>query len=371
MADLILHDTLSEIPPPTGTPGRPEQATGRPLDPFTTHRFLSALEAPAHRQGHRLAGAAAGPARGRPAGCRDLPLYVKTHSQGEYIFDHGWAEAYERAGGRYYPKLQSRCPSPRPPAGASWGRPSTAPPWLAAIRDWPAATGCPRCTSPSARQKRPRRWPGPRRDAAPRHPAVPLGKPGLRQLRRLPAELSSRKRKMIRKERETARASGLTIRALTGDQIEPQHWDAFWAFYQDTGSRKWGRPYLTRAAFDACTHDARRHAAGPGLRRRPARWRAPELHRPRHALRPLLGLRRGPTIPACISNCATIRPSTGPSPTGCSGSRPGRRANTSWPAATCRWRRIRCTGSPTLFPRAPWRATWNRNAARWAKRSRC
>jgi len=54
---------------------------------------------------------------------------------------------------------------------------------------------------------------------------------------------------MIRKERETARASGLAIRALTGDQIEPAHWDAFWAFYQDTGSRKWGHPYLTRAAF--------------------------------------------------------------------------------------------------------------------------
>jgi predicted N-acyltransferase len=54
---------------------------------------------------------------------------------------------------------------------------------------------------------------------------------------------------MIRKERETARASGLTIRALTGDEIQPQHWDAFWAFYQDTGSRKWGRPYLTRDAF--------------------------------------------------------------------------------------------------------------------------
>jgi predicted N-acyltransferase len=64
------------------------------------------------------------------------------------------------------------------------------------------------------------------------------------------ADLSSRKRKMIRKERETARASGLHIRALTGDQIEPAHWDAFWIFYQDTGARKWGTPYLTRAFFD-------------------------------------------------------------------------------------------------------------------------
>jgi hypothetical protein len=62
-------------------------------------------------------------------------------------------------------------------------------------------------------------------------------------------DLASRKRKMIRKERETAHASGLTIRALTGDEIEPAHWDAFWRFYQDTGSRKWGQPYLTRKAF--------------------------------------------------------------------------------------------------------------------------
>ena len=64
------------------------------------------------------------------------------------------------------------------------------------------------------------------------------------------SDLSSRKRKMIRKERQTAQGHGLTIRALTGDQIEPAHWDAFWTFYQDTGARKWGTPYLTRGAFD-------------------------------------------------------------------------------------------------------------------------
>ena len=71
------------------------------------------------------------------------------------------------------------------------------------------------------------------------------------------ADLASRKRKMIRKERETAQGRGLTIRALTGDEIEPRHWDAFWAFYQDTGSRKWGTPYLTRKAF-ARFHDTMR-----------------------------------------------------------------------------------------------------------------
>ena len=71
------------------------------------------------------------------------------------------------------------------------------------------------------------------------------------------AQLSSRKRKAIRKEREQAQGFGGTIRALTGEQIEPQHWDAFWQFYQDTGSRKWGRPYLTRAFFDAAQETLR------------------------------------------------------------------------------------------------------------------
>ena len=74
--------------------------------------------------------------------------------------------------------------------------------------------------------------------------------PGYRSFDDFLGQLSSRKRKMIRKERETARAHGLTIRTLTGDELQPGHWAAMWAFYQDTGSRKWGRPYLTRAFFD-------------------------------------------------------------------------------------------------------------------------
>lgn len=250
--DITLHESLTGIAPADwDAMAAPEQATGRPEDPFTTHRFLSALELSGSTgQGtgwlprplvlHR---------DGRPAAA--LPLYVKTHSQGEYIFDHGWAEAYERAGGRYYPKLQAAVPF-TPVPGRRFLGPAELRRDLAS-----AAIGLARgnrlsslhvtfCTGEEA--------------------AALAGHEGL--LHRVTqqyhwhnrgystfadflSDLSSRKRKAIRKERETALASGLTVRALTGDGIEPAHWDAFWAFYQDTGSRKWGRPYLTRAAFDA------------------------------------------------------------------------------------------------------------------------
>ncbi len=221
----------------------------RPVDPFTTHRFLLALEA----SGSTGTGSGW---QARPLILRDpapvaaLPLYVKSHSQGEYIFDHGWAEGYARAGGRYYPKLQVAVPF----TPATGRRFLCAPEHRTALLNAAIAlTDQNRlsslhitfCTGEEA--------------------AALAGQHGL--LHRVTqqfhwlnrgygsfddflADLSSRKRKMIRKERETARAHGLTIRALTGNQIEPAHWNAFWRFYQDTGSRKWGSPYLTRAFFD-------------------------------------------------------------------------------------------------------------------------
>ena len=222
---------------------------GRPIDPFTTHRFLSALD----RSQSTGKGTGWQP---RPLILRDqapvaaLPLYVKSHSQGEYIFDHGWAQAFERAGGRYYPKLQAAVPF----------TPATGPRFLGdrALRETllEAAIGVTEqnklsslhitfCTAEEAEA------------LAGQHGLLHRitqqfhwENRGYASFDDFLADLSSRKRKMIRKERETARASGLTIRALTGDQIEPAHWDAFWIFYQDTGSRKWGTPYLTRAFFD-------------------------------------------------------------------------------------------------------------------------
>ena len=229
----------------------PETATGRPIDPFTTHRFLAALEA----------SGSTGEGTGwqaRPLVLRDqgrvvaaMPLYVKGHSQGEYIFDHGWAEAYARAGGRYYPKLQVAVPFTPATGRRFLGDPAHRAALMQAAVGVTQQNGLSSlhvtfCTEDEAqaltgfegtlhRITQQFHWEN--------H--------GYASFDDFLAQLSSRKRKMIRKERETARAHGLTIRALTGDQIEPAHWDAFWLFYQDTGNRKWGTPYLTRAFFDA------------------------------------------------------------------------------------------------------------------------
>lgn len=250
--EIRLFDSLAEISAADwDAMAAPEQATGRPEDPFTTHRFLMALETSGSTG--KGTGWQFRPMvliqNGKPLAA--LPLYVKSNSQGEYIFDHAWADAYERAGGRYYPKLQVAVPF-TPVPGRRFLGPEIWRPSLAS-----AAIGLTRsndlsslhftfCTEDEASQLD--------------------GHDGL--LRRTThqyhwknrdyksyddflADLSSRKRKALRKERQTALASGLTIRSLTGDQILPEYWDAFWQFYQDTGARKWGRPYLTRAAFDA------------------------------------------------------------------------------------------------------------------------
>lgn len=226
-------------------------------NPFVTHRFLAALEAsgsvgerngwyPSHLVA-RLDGVVAGVA----------PCYLKTNSQGEYIFDHNWAEAYHRAGGQYYPKLQCAVPftpvtGPRliarnPQVQAAL---LSAMAELAEQSDLSGAhvTFCPEAEAQIGeavgflpRMTQQYHW---------------LNR-GYADFNAFLGELSSRKRKAIRKERERAQGFGGTILTLTGDEIQPAHWDAFWHFYQDTGSRKWGRPYLTRAFFDI-VHDTMR-----------------------------------------------------------------------------------------------------------------
>jgi predicted N-acyltransferase len=176
------------------------------------------------------------------------PLYVKSHSQGEYVFDHGWADAYERAGGRYYPKLQVAVPFTPVPGPRLLLRDVTlAPALIAAIE---AVTDQHRLSSAHVTFVAP--------DQLPLFEAAGwLVREGTQfhwQNRDYTgfddflAALASRKRKAIRKERATA-VEGLTIRHLTGAAIGEAEWDAFWHFYQDTGARKWGRPYLTRAFF--------------------------------------------------------------------------------------------------------------------------
>ncbi|MBD3679910.1 MAG: N-acetyltransferase [Rhodobacteraceae bacterium] len=260
--EINIHDSLSEIGETDWDAcACPEVADGgRPHDPFTTYRFLHALEdsgsvgpgtgwqpryLTAWMDGELIAAA---------------PLYAKGHSQGEYIFDHNWAHAYERAGGRYYPKLQIAVPF-TPASGRRFlVRPGFEEAGQAALiqgaiqlaeQHGLSSVHATFCTEEEAK----------------------VGE-SLGLLHRVTdqfhwenrsyadfegflADLSSRKRKTIRKERRTAQDFGGEIRALTGDQIEPEHWDAFWAFYQDTGSRKWGTPYLTRAFFD-CVHETMR-----------------------------------------------------------------------------------------------------------------
>jgi predicted N-acyltransferase len=229
----------------------PEAATGRPIDPFTTHRFLAALET----------SGSTGDGTGwqaRPLVLRHegrtvaaMPLYVKGHSQGEYIFDHGWAEAYARAGGRYYPKLQVAVPFTPATGRRFLGDASHRAALMQAAIGIAQQNGLSSLHVTFCTEDEAQALTGVQGTLHRITQQFHWENHGYASFDDFLAQLSSRKRKMIRKERETARAHGLTLRALTGDQIEPAHWDAFWLFYQDTGSRKWGTPYLTRAFFDA------------------------------------------------------------------------------------------------------------------------
>src|SRR3954452_1264436 len=218
-----------------------------PRDPFLTHAFLSALED----------SGSVGPGTGwspvplwvekrRDRLVAAAPAYLKSHSQGEYVFDHGWAEAWERAGGQYYPKLQVSVPfTPVPGPRLLGTRPQQL---LAAIE---AVTVQNELSSAhvtfideaGAAEARRRGW-------LIRHGIqYHWFNRGYGSVDDFLGTLSSRRRKTLRKERSAAR-DGLDIRVLRGAEISPAEWDSMWAFYQETGSRKWGRPYLTREFFD-------------------------------------------------------------------------------------------------------------------------
>ena len=249
--------TVSVLPQISSLDAAEWDGTGAGANPFTSHRFLAALEAsgsvgqgtgwhPSHLIA-RLDGQVAGVA----------PAYLKTHSQGEYGVDHAWAQAYERAGGRYYPKLQCAVPftpvtGPRLIAKA----PAVQAALLQAMAQVARQSGLSGahitfCTEAEARLGEEAGF------LARASEQFHWLNQGYASFEDFLAQLSSRKRKAIRKERERAQGFGGTIRSLTGDQIRPDHWDAFWAFYQDTGGRKWGSPYLTREFFDIL-HDTMR-----------------------------------------------------------------------------------------------------------------
>ena len=223
-------------------------------NPFLSHRFLLALErsrSAVAKQGWAASHLLIEDGDGQLLAC--TPAYLKSHSMGEYVFDQTWADAYERAGGDYYPKLQVCVPF----------TPATGRRLL--VADTPRANEA-RTTLIAGLQAL-RAQAG----ASSSHVTFPTqedydvlgangwlkrsGKQfhflnrGYADFEAFLAALASRKRKNIRKEREQALAAGLEVHMLTGDAISDEHWDAFFAFYMDTGSRKWGRPYLTRAFF--------------------------------------------------------------------------------------------------------------------------
>lgn len=244
-------DLIARIVPSVGAlPAGEWDALAGGGNPFVSHAFLTALE----DSGSVGPGTGWSPA---PLVIEDgaghllaaLPAYLKGHSQGEYVFDHAWADAWERAGGRYYPKLQIAAPfTPATGPRLLLSNEAYAAPLLRA-----AETLCRRegLSSAHATFIEPAQIPLferagwlPRSDIQ-----FHWHNRGYHTFDDFLAQLSSRKRKAIRKERQGAQ-QGVEIRRLVGGDIRPEHWDAFWLFYQDTGSRKWGQPYLTREAFD-------------------------------------------------------------------------------------------------------------------------
>ncbi|GGH25003.1 hypothetical protein GCM10007036_31810 [Alsobacter metallidurans] len=224
------------------------------FNPFISHAFLSSLEESGSATGRTGWGGAhvlvEGPG-GEILAC--APAYLKSHSRGEYVFDSSWADAYERAGGSYYPKLQVSVPfTPatgrrllvRPGPRAAEAREALIHA-LSALRAQAGASSTHVTFLPKAD------W----EDLGARGYLQRMDQQfhwindGYADFEGFLAALASRKRKAIRRERRDALANGITIEHLTGADITEAHWDAFFAFYMDTGSRKWGRPYLTRTFF--------------------------------------------------------------------------------------------------------------------------
>ncbi len=236
-----------------GCPGGSRDGSKSPYNPFITHAFFSALEASGSATARTGWGARHLLARRDGVIAGVVPCYLKSHSQGEYVFDRGWADAYQRAGGTYYPKLQASVPF----------TPATGPRLLVRddvdkeeIRGALASGLVALCQATKASSA---------------HVTFTLEaewkflaaqgflqrtdqqfhwcNQGYRNFDDFLATLNSRHRKAIKRERREALANGITIHALNGSDITEEAWDAFFAFYMETGSRKWGRPYLTRTFF--------------------------------------------------------------------------------------------------------------------------
>jgi len=228
---------------------------GSPDDnPFVCHAFLNALEesgSASDRAGWMPQHVVVEDAGSVPIAC--APMYVKSHSQGEYVFDHAWADAYERAGGRYYPKLQVAVPftpvtGPRLLVRPGGDEARNRQILIAALTEVANKSGVSSLHVTFTNE-------ADTEALAKAGFAIRMGEQfhwendGYEDFDGFLAALTSRKRKMIRKERRKVADAGISVRPLVGSEIEPRHWDAFHEFYIATYDRKWGYPYLTREFF--------------------------------------------------------------------------------------------------------------------------
>jgi predicted N-acyltransferase len=223
-------------------------------NPFISHSFLSALEdsgSVGGRSGWQVQHLLVKTADGTLLAA--APCYVKSHSRGEYVFDRGWAEAYERAGGSYYPKLQIAVPfTPatgrrllvRPGPQADLARRALAAGLVELCRlDAASGVHVTFATEPEFH------FLGEQGFLQRTDQQFHWENSGYASFEEFLAALAARKRKTIRRERRDALANGVTVHWLTGRDLTEGVWDAFFEFYMETGSRKWGRPYLTRAFY--------------------------------------------------------------------------------------------------------------------------
>lgn len=220
------------------------------MNPFMRHGFLTALEdsgSVGEGTGWQPAPLVIESSDGTLLAA--LPAYLKGHSQGEYVFDHAWADAYQRAGGRYYPKLQIAAPfTPATGPRLLLRDPALGKPLLDAAARLCAQNGLSSAHATFISETQVSQFESAgwllRHDIQ-----FHWTNRAYRSFEEFLHDLSSRKRKALRKERAAAQAEVKILR-LRGSEITAEHWDAFWRFYQDTGARKWGSPYLTRQAFD-------------------------------------------------------------------------------------------------------------------------
>jgi uncharacterized protein len=249
-----IHPGMAKIVPPVPTANASRLMLGTSYNPFISHDFLASLELSESvrpRVGWQPMHLLATDRHDNLLGV--VPCYVKSHSRGEYVFDHGWAEAFERAGGSYYPKLQVAVPfTPasgrrlltRPGAQAEAVRAALADALVEICRQSHASSI--HVTFPTEPE-----WQllGERGYLKRTQQQFHWENAGYQDFDAFLAVLSSRKRKTIRREREEALACAISVHWLTGSDLTEGVWDAFFDFYMETGSRKWGRPYLTRSFY--------------------------------------------------------------------------------------------------------------------------